>query len=82
LHINQNFSTNNHHLYCFRLFPIQATKKLKAFADFDDDELDMDNDSNDSDEDDVSDFDEDDLDPDKIEVPGTHRNERTLRNQN
>lgn len=46
---------------------LQATKKLKAFSEFDDDDLDMDNDSDDVS--DGSDFDED-LDPDKIEVPG------------
>lgn len=47
----------------------QATKKLNAFADLDDDDVEMDNDSEDDVDSETSDFD-DDLDPDKIEVPG------------
>jgi len=50
------------------LFNLQATKKMKAFSEFDND-LDMDSDSDNVSE--GSDFDED-LDPDKIEVPGNY----------
>lgn len=45
----------------------QATKKLKALPELDDDDFDFDDDSNDDDEE--SDVDED-FDPDKIVVPG------------
>jgi hypothetical protein len=56
------------------LFTLQATKKLKTFPEFEDDDLDL-NDSNDDDDDvsdDGSDEDFDDIDPDKIGVPGKH----------
>lgn len=54
----------NPQLHCLS----QATKKLNAFADLDDDDIEMDDSENDVDSE-TSDFD-DDLDPDKIEVPG------------
>lgn len=46
----------------------QATKKRNAFAELDEDDIEMDN-SDDDDDSETSDFD-DDLDPDNIEVPG------------
>lgn len=65
----ENFLVSNYLQLNFKFFNfLQATKKLKALSEFDDDDLDFDDDSNDDDEE-VSDFDED-LDPDKIEVPG------------
>lgn len=66
--INEIISDPQTLLIPFSVFYLQATKKMKAFSEFDDD-LDMDSDSDNVSE--GSDFDED-LDPDKIEVPGNY----------